>query len=384
LTAGVDPTWAGSVTSTYLVLGNNASSIQVWDRCIYSASLYNLALSAADAFEIYELNGGVPERFKFGSQVAECITDFSSSANSFAADNFVAVGNIDADADGAGIPPSNDWLRGTTDATETLYMYNGGQAGYSPASTLRKPSVGSKFRVTYDIFVESGSTATHVVTQDFTGVSNIVTTAITPGSVTAVSVDLTSTVASTWRHSVGLNSTGTSGFTSYASGAKFYLKNFKVYRFGAVVHLPLNDGIGYQLHDDSTNKLDAVMTTTGISHVIPQRRGYVRGTLTWAGSHEAKSLIGQRALPDGAVMVLLTRDATAVSTGSGCTIGTTTTAARWQAADTYTAAKEVSTLANQLPAGTAANDHDIVVDPDTNAYTGSISVEAHYVVTEGT
>lgn len=42
------------------------------------------------------------------------------------------------------------------------------------------------------------------------------------------------------------------------------------------------------------------------------------------------------------------------------------------------------TLANQLPAGTAANDLNIVVDPDTANYTGSITVTVEYQIVGGT
>jgi hypothetical protein len=156
-------------------------------------------------------------------------------------------------------------------------------------------------------------------------------------------------------------------------------------QLGAVVHLPLNDGIGYQLHDESSNKLDAVMTITGVSHLQPAKQGYVRATLTWAGTHESKNVLGvvQRALPAEAVLRFATLKASAASTGSGATLGTSNSATRWSAAAPFTTAKKMITLSEQLPASSSGADLDLMFDPDTANYTGSIQVEVHYSVTEG-
>lgn len=111
----------------------------------------------------------------------------------------------------------------------------------------------------------------------------------------------------------------------------------------------------------------------------------MRGTLTWSATHEGKSLLSQRAFPAGVVIDSITYAPTAGSSGSGLTIGTTSSATRWLSADTFASGvKEVGTLANRLPGTAGDNYHDIVVDPDTANFTGSIAVEAHYHVTLGT
>ena len=85
------------------------------------------------------------------------------------------------------------------------------------------------------------------------------------------------------------------------------------------------------------------------------------------------------------MVTLQTVTPTASTAGAGATSGTTNTAARWSAAAALTAnTRKLCTLANQLPAGTTDNDHDILIDPDTANFTGSITVELHYQVTEGT
>jgi hypothetical protein len=343
--SGSGQTWQSTLNSTYLGIGY-ATSTEIAITAFYSASLYNLALSAADVLEIYELGGAVPFRYQFGSQ-SELATngDFASSTGWTAQAGWaIAAGTATATA-----------------AATDKYLFR------APASSL---ALRKKYRVAFTV---SGFTAGAVrayVSTSAAGSTSLGTSRSANGT---YSEDLECTLAN---NEIGLVTVGTTTLS---------VDNFSVKQIGAVCHLPLNDGIGYQLHDESTNKLDAVMTTTGVAHLIPQRRGYVRGTLTWAGTHEGKSLLGQRALPDGAMVTQLVRKPTASSSGSGCTIGTTNSATRWQALAALTAnTKAVATLANQLPAGTADADTDILVDPDTANYTGSITLEAHYALTEGT
>jgi len=145
---------------------------------------------------------------------------------------------------------------------------------------------------------------------------------------------------------------------------------------------PLEPGLGYQWHDTSGNKLDPILPASGPVFLLPQDRPQtVRATLTWAGTHEAKSLLGQVALPPKAVITSIITEATVASSGSGLTVGSVTTPALFVAANTYTTARKVHTLAAQLPAGTATNDLSLVLDPDTAAYTGTINVWVNYTVT---
>jgi hypothetical protein len=343
---GGSATWDASVTSTYMLVGFRSSSA-VMTTPVYCASLYNLALSASDVQEIYEIGGAVPERFKFGSQTA-----LNTST--------VATGASDA----------NTTFSSLSSTGFTVSRNAGGVWNYIRSQPGGTAVAGAQFRVKFDITGYSGVGGAFNVAPNNGYVSAGQQSISANGSYSAI---LTTPSTST-NIPIEFNCSLSSGYT---------LANLSVTRVGAVVHLPLDDGIGYQLHDESTNKLDAVMTTTGVSHILPRRRGYVRGSLTWAGTHEAKSLLGQQAFPSGTVVDLVTYDGSAGSSGSGLTIGSTTTAARWVALDTYTTAKEVGTLANRLPAGTAANDLDLVVDPDTANYTGTLTVEAHYTLTEG-
>lgn len=337
-TGATPPDYDLSITSGFFIVGGNTGRTPLSSQ-VYSASLYNLALSAADVQEIYELGGGVPERFKFGSLAAKntssgtvtggSVSSFASTATTFS---------------------------GTPGASGAVVQF----AGFTIAAAR---TYRAKF------------TATTIPDQGIPrfGFGN----GPAAYSVTAGSNDIT--ISTTTTHA----GSGIYFFTGSGTATVAWdVSALSVTQLGAIFHLPLNDGIGYRLRDTSTNKLDATMTMTGVSHVLAEPRGLIRGTLTWAGTHEGKSVLGQQALPSNAVVTYITTTATVASSGSGLTIGTTGSATRWVAANTYTTAKKLHTLANQLPAGTTANDLDIVLDPDTSNYTGSISIEVHYVITE--
>jgi hypothetical protein len=178
-------------------------------------------------------------------------------------------------------------------------------------------------------------------------------------------------------------------FSAYDGAATAVFDDVTVIPIGLLLSPdPMEPGIGYQWHDTSRTVgpyPDITLPASGVSWALPGgRSNFVRNTLTWAGTNEAKSLLGQRCFPDGAVMRFGTRKASAGSSGTGLSLGTSNVAPYWQNADTYTTAKEVISFANVLPAGTANNDHDVLVTPDNAAFTGSQSVEIHYTVTAGT
>lgn len=144
-------------------------------------------------------------------------------------------------------------------------------------------------------------------------------------------------------------------------------------------------GIGYQWHGTSQTGAtkDDLTLQNGTLWALPSEQGsYVRATLTWAGTHEAKSLLGQVAIPPNAVITTIVTTASAGSAGAGLTVGSVTTPNLFVTANTYTTAKKVHTLATQLPAGTATNDLSLVLDPDDQNYTGTIQVSINYITAQ--
>lgn len=64
-TTGTPPTWQGTITSTYLGFGYQTPGANyLFSGVFYGASLFSSALAAADALEIFELGGEVPDRLK--------------------------------------------------------------------------------------------------------------------------------------------------------------------------------------------------------------------------------------------------------------------------------------------------------------------------------
>jgi len=59
-------------------------------------------------------------------------------------------------------------------------------------------------------------------------------------------------------------------------GATSYYDNFEVTKLGCLAALPMDEGIGYQLHDLSDNKFDALLSTSGFEHLKPKREGFIR------------------------------------------------------------------------------------------------------------
>jgi len=363
------PAWTGTITNTYMVLGTLLSGYEYAGLRVFSVSLYNLALSQADVAEIQELGGGVPFRYQFGSQsnviVAAQDRNFSSAGTGSWTVLFgtgTAVANA---ANALDITSASSGSGGVRMA--------GGSFLASPARTYRVR------------FTHTNISGTPVLWRfGPSGEPNETPTQFTPsGTPTAFDV------VTTWRQmNAGSN------LTFYApggNGSVLRVDDISVIGLGAVVHYDADlDGIGYQLHDQSTNKLDAVITPTGVSWTKPARRGYVRGTLTWSGTHEPKGLLdGQRCFPNEAVVEMITLKPTAGNAGSGMTIGATGNATRYTGGSyvTYTTAKKAifgSALAGAPnPEGTTDNNNTMIFDPDTSNYTGSIQVEAGYRVTEG-
>jgi hypothetical protein len=97
----------------------------------------------------------------------------------------------------------------------------------------------------------------------------------TTGSLAAGAFDVlitaTAAAAAGWRFVIFVNAT-----------TDFALLSANLTPQGALVHLPLSGNGGLTKLDSSSNKLDALCTTTGVTDVLPERRAVIRpGTLTF-------------------------------------------------------------------------------------------------------
>jgi hypothetical protein len=355
--AGTPPAPNGTLTSTFLSVGQSGNGgSSVTPILLRSVSLYNLALSAADVQEIYELGGAVPERFKFGS-TANLITGNSSNFSG-------GTGNWGG-VSGTPIAAVGGKLQVTHNAGFGIWL--GSSSGFYGA--------GRAVRIRFKHRLVSGTAQFCNVQLDGSG--NLGVPAFFPGA-TETQYDQIGIVSSNPVGNLYLIASG-------QNGAVYEFDDFELYRLGAIVHLDSESGgIGFQWHDSSSNGLHATLTTTGTSWIRPTRRGTVRSTLSWTATHESKSLLGQRCLPSDAIIERIITKASAASTGSGLTVGDAGNAARFVVANTFTTAKKAHTIASSgLPGGITDNDGNLVLDPDTLNYTGSIQIEVQYSLADG-
>lgn len=357
----------GNLTNTYLVLNSTIAS-STYTGSFFTASVYNLALSQTDAEEIYFLGGGVPYRFQFGSQIAINTGAWSTSGP-------VVVN--------------------TNTATAIDFSRSGGSTAFMRSTQKTPAAYGKVFRAKGTV-----TTATGAINATFSrqmgGVDMAIISSSGPLANNPVGSFYWSFTGAGAFEVVALRTGGAPDAIALevnlqTDGGAFAATGLRFDQVGAVLHLPLDEGIGYQLHNAAyafNGVPDAVITTTGVTHLMPKREGYVRGTLTWSGSHEAKSLLGQAALTAGSIVTLITSKANAGASGSGSAVGTTGTAARWSTASLFSSGlKKVHSLANQTPTPSSggvisANDLDILVDPDTVNFTGSIDMTVHYTTTD--
>lgn len=369
-TAGTVPNWVPTTLDTTKFLSG-----YTWPagRFVPHAPILG-ALTAAEVLA-WTQSGRLPTWCEkaTGSAVAVYTSDFSSNTNNWVANsNQTVVANIDADADGAGVPPSNDWMRAQTSTTRNLSFYRSSATG-----------VGGMYRFSMDVFVPVGSPITHIFVADISLFGPSTPVALTPGAVITVTGVFSSLSGSL---SCNPNPSSATSLGVIAAGNPVYIKNFSIWQLGTLAKWeiqPVDSSLGGVARDAGSNNIPLVLVP-GISPVTNSNRGTISATLTWSGTHEAKSIVGQASLPSNARVDYITTKATVASSGSGLTVGSVTTPALFVAANTYTTAKEDHTLAARLPAGTATNDLNLVVDPDTANYTGSITVTIGYTTTIST
>ena len=292
--SGTPPTWQASVVSTYLNVGAGASS-QIFIGSIYRVSLYNLALSQADVTEIFELKGGVPYRFQFGSQNATYSSNFTASSDGWL-DN----------AGGQCTYTYNQTIASVTGCLEAAFASGGG-------AVQVKKQIGAYKKIYQVLFDYYASPACGIGYWGI-GISGSKDQSANPITVVTGSWQLSQQLI--WNGSdgqgvgglfnppqiclTGFANTAGTGYSSLVTGNPVYFKNIIVNQLGAVVHLPLDDGLGYQLRDVSTNKLHAIATTTGVYHLSPGRRGQLRFSTSTNGNQQA---LGQICLPANARII---------------------------------------------------------------------------------
>jgi hypothetical protein len=289
--AGTDPTWAGTILSTYGIVGFG-SSTYLFPSTIFSATLFNRALSASEVVTL--ANQGVAESDKWGSLTAAYTSDFSATASPNPQNNWTALaGTVTGDIDGIGSPSTDDTLR---------YWADGTSANHGPRITTVNLTANKRYKVAWSYFIPSGNTTLKRV-------------AIYGQSGATFSGSVVQTVTGTWTDVVSegyLASTqGISflGLTSASSGVwvgansvtddLLYIKNVVITPIGSILDADLSAGVGYQVPDRSSNKYHGVVSATGTAWTLPNRRGQIRYTTTGATTG-AFQLLSSTAIPSNA------------------------------------------------------------------------------------
>lgn len=260
-------TWADTMTTTYAHVGSTSSSWPPVPGPIYSATLFNRALSASEVVTL--ANNGVQEADKWGSMTAL----IGGTTNN---------GNFEAGAGAA----FTSWASGgtLTVAEETVDMHSGTRcpkitgAG-SPAannnfwwacnSTATGPIVRNK-RHRYSVWLKR--------------VSGTDTAYIANGTTVLATV----TNANTWQEYTGefvqSASTGPAVFVIGAASSSVWLvDDVTVTQIGSILDADLTVGVGYQAPDRSSNHYDGLISTSGVSHVIERRQAQARFSLSADG-----------------------------------------------------------------------------------------------------
>lgn len=190
-----------------------------------------------------------------------------------------------------------------------------------------------------------------------------------------------------------INSVGTisaEGFasTAFTTSRLFFSAGVGTVKLGAIrlyslgaLSLPLPQP--GNIIADGTSLADNPAYTVGMTNNTDAKTGQYTTTLSWAGTHEAKliNLGANLALVSGYFRITdITTKATVASSGSGLTIGSVVSPGNYVSLNTYTTAKKVHTLVGTLPSDIANNQTNLVLDPDTANYTGSITVTVRYQI----
>ncbi len=330
ITAGA-PTTVSNAVSMY-TMGTSATRSA---GRVYFSIPYNRALTISEHKAFYE--NGIAYADKWGSST-EVITN-QTDRDFSGANNWVNV-NID-----------------TFDATGDLSVSWTNINRYCKLTTGVSLVAGKKYRITVDV-------------ANLAGTANI---REYEGS--GVMLSLSENGTKTGEFTAMVNCTGFIVVSTNVTGS-VDLDNFSIIEIGATLALE-SEGIQPapgQWLDSSNNKLHAWQPATGSSLTRYKKTFEIRGTNTWAGTHEAQSVTmltdASRAMLPANCYITDIIGVVAGTTIEDIIIGDGSDTDHWVEATTGLAAGTTSfAIANHISDGT---NMEMVVDPDNN-FTGSIT-----------
>lgn len=360
ITAGAPTTVSNA--ALFYAMGTSATRTE---GISYAHVLFGRLLSAAQHLSLYRRGIDMSDQWQ-SSNAAVYTSNFTAGADSWATVAGTTVtGNIDTDADGAGLPPSDDWLKVSRNAGAGV-----GRADINRPATLTATKHNA---VTATIFNPTGSGIGYFKVSAG-GVAFGPVIAVAEGTSVTISrnVVFPPLAANVALYFMPTDSAGTL-LSTLAEGTTWYIKDITTYLAGAVLALE-SEGIQPspgQWLDSSNNKHHALQPAVGSSVTRMLKEFELRWTNTWAASHEAQYIggVNQAVLPANCYIDSIVGVVTG-STVEDIIIGDGSDTDRWVALTSGLAAGTTSfTLAN--PVSDGAN-YKLVVDPDAN-FTGSIA-----------
>ena len=244
--SGIEKLWIGNLP------GSNAGC----SSGIRGFRVFNRALSAAEVADLYE-TGVVAVADRWGGTE---IPDWSSTVDGWTGASY-SISQEASFTDSASVT-KNNVVTGTLSAVgEAIFTNNNPKFG--AIGQVTKLS-GWVYSDTADIKIAPRGSPTH---------SNV------SGSVVPTSGEWTQftafsqTQVSGYRYSFSItNNLG----GNLPAGAVVKFADVEATTLGAIADLPLDEGIGYQFHDRSSNHFDALASLTGVTHLVPKANGKVR------------------------------------------------------------------------------------------------------------
>ena len=232
------------------VQATNYSSTEVWrlipdgdfSGYLKDFNFFNTTLSATHAAEIYAqgINGWLaanPE-YKWGNPAPLTNGAFSNIGGSW--DTFSGT--------------SANGFTGVNTASD-------GRA--QSALTISNPLSGQQYRVDYDLTVNSGGGVQFLLAKSGgSGASNS-TSVVATGVGSVILISDSNDIATLRVNAIG--------------NTDIVLTGVSITKLGCTTSLPMDEGVGYQLHDQSTNHNDALLSETGAEHLQPKQAGLLRG-----------------------------------------------------------------------------------------------------------
>lgn len=273
-------------SATVVQLGYYSGAATQWNGSIFSATLFNRALTAAEVVTL--ANQGVQEADKWGSLTAARTYDWSAGVDGWVA-NDPAVTTVARDA-GPTVGVSNN-----------LSVTDTGVAGNHLARSADSPIViGKKYRLTYSYYWPVANSANYSSFRVWYRDASATIESVSPikdGAWHTRTVDFTAT------STVGpafyiYNASNTFNFTGTV-GDVAYFNAVSLTKIGSILDADLSAGVGYQVPDRSSNKYHGTVSTTGTAWTLANRRGQVRATTNTSGNQQ---ILGQSCLPTTAII----------------------------------------------------------------------------------